>query len=466
MSSQLSTAALAPTGGTSRSKSAGRPYDIALFTVAVGATVAFRNEGPVYDVAKGAALLLMTTAALRGVGRGILRDSRIPLGLFALAAIVVLALSAVVSSANAVALRAWFDDAVAPLAIAMAPFAAVTVAESASQRAVEFTLAATGLVAATSYALYWRETRGLVEPGAAAGLASWYVPLGAGVFFAARSPRGAQLSRFLLVGIIIALLIGSGSRLAVIPVSLLCGWLLVRPVVVEASRAARWRLAAGAASMLLVAAVLLAVTGLARGPGTERFLSSFDLLESGLAEDLSFQERARQTAVAMAAFDASPLLGVGPGYTYEWTTPTGLHKRSPIAESPAGVIADFGLIGAATLAALIAAIAARSWSRLRSARRGRWRSPADEALLVVCLAAAVNAAIASPFDDKGLAIVLVLLLARSFQSSKTLVRAEHFAPHVASPHRSGVVAATAPRATFRQSAPASPVTPPIVHLAL
>jgi O-antigen ligase len=389
---------------------------VALFVVAVSATLVFTNEGPFYSLAKGTVLLLMVIVALRGLGRGLVRDTRVSLGPFALAAIVVLALSAVVSAAHGVPFWNWLTDAVAPLAFALSPFAALQVAERASSRALHVTLASAGLVAAVSYALYWRDTRGLAEVGSASGLASWYVPLGAGVYFATRPLRRASLGRILYVATVMGLLVVSGSRITLIPVGLFCCWLVIRPIFVEARPAKRWQITIGALSILTVSLVISGATGIARGPGTQRFLSSFDLLESGLAEDLSYRERVRQTQVALEAFDESPLLGVGPGYVYEWTGPTGLFKRRTFAETPAGLISDFGLVGAGVFAALIGAIAVRSTMRLRAVRHGN-RSPADEAVLVVCAAGIANAIVASPFDDKGLAIVLLLLLARSFQDA-------------------------------------------------
>ena len=389
-------------------------FDAAAVTIVLIATVTFRNEGRLFDLGKLAVVAVLAFAVLKGLARGCPKDVQVPIGGFALAATTTIALSSIVAISDGIPIQRWSADVLAPFAIATAPFAAAAVADAASIAAVRFSLGLSGLIAAISFATYWRDARGIDASVSAAGLASWYIPLGAATYVA---PRDGRHRRPLFGGICAAVLLMplvlSGSRIAIIPVGTFCLWLVVRPLLVERRAVPRWQGVARAVVAILALWLLASATGIAASSGGARFLSSFDVLSDGLSEDLSFQERRTQTDLAIDALGANPLLGTGPGFVYEWTTPTGRFKQSPVAESPAGLLADYGLLGAAVLATLVVAIATRSFRRLRR-RRSALGRPADEALVVVCLAALCNAVVASPFDDKGLALVLILLLALSF----------------------------------------------------
>ena len=379
-----------------------------VIAVSVASVLAFRNEDSVSAVAKAVAFAFLLSVGVLQLVRGVPRDTRVPAGHLAVLGLLLIVLSGGVSMLNSVPFTDWALDIVAPASALLAFPAAFFIAGRVRPEALEKALIASAIISGFSYAAYWLSIRRIAIWEGFAGLATWYLPLAAAVFVWAR-PSDSRLGKAAFVVGIATLLVSSGSRLAAVPVALLMLYPILRQIVFRRRSTAKFIKSAVLIVVVAVAlvAVMNSVKSLGLSVGADRFLSGVQFASSGASDDLSFIERRNQNDRAVAGIQTNPWLGVGPGWTYTWPTPSGTIKSSVIAEAPAGVFADYGLIGGSVLYLYLLALGARSTLRVRSGAGGA----ADETIAVLVIAAVINGFVASPFDDKGLAIALVLLLA-------------------------------------------------------
>jgi O-antigen ligase len=130
-------------------------------------------------------------------------------------------------------------------------------------------------------------------------------------------------------------------------------------------------------------------------------------LFGGPKADLSLIDRRAQNHVALKAFRDHPYFGTGPGHEFSWRASQGNTIVSFNIDSALAVPAKFGLIG-------LSVIAWMSWVMVRTcrriARRDGWGAShlAFQSFAIVTIAFAL---LGSPFEDKGFAFSVLLLLA-------------------------------------------------------
>jgi O-Antigen ligase len=210
----------------------------------------------------------------------------------------------------------------------------------------------------------------------------------------------------LLGGLIVGAIILSGTRSGVL--------LLLIPLTVLVTggvRNLRRVLVLGAVTCLLVVGALAVggAAGLSLGAVPKRLVSVATAVSSPGANS-SLAERFRENGVAWKIFRADPILGRGPGQVFTWpATPRGPIKRSFTMDGSLSVLAKFGVLGSVGLIVFFALVG-----------RAAWRSANQEvqaALAGLLVWAAAYFVIGNPFNDKGLAVGMLFLLALAFQGA-------------------------------------------------
>jgi O-antigen ligase len=126
-----------------------------------------------------------------------------------------------------------------------------------------------------------------------------------------------------------------------------------------------------------------------------------------LASDPSLTERVAQYSAAWQLFLSSPVIGVGPGHSIEWTNVSGISRREFTADTPLVLPAKFGVVG--TIVVLLLVIA---YLRLavRRGRREGWNA-GQLALLGYGVFAVVSLPLGMPLEDKAFSFGLTALVA-------------------------------------------------------
>jgi hypothetical protein len=98
---------------------------------------------------------------------------------------------------------------------------------------------------------------------------------------------------------------------------------------------------------------------------------------------------------------------VGPGHTFEWRDVSGFQHSTLNPDTSVSLLAKFGVLG---LGAVVAGIIGYAFFLARLARHAR-ASVAHLALSGYAAVVVARAMLQLPFDDKGLALALVILVA-------------------------------------------------------
>jgi hypothetical protein len=121
--------------------------------------------------------------------------------------------------------------------------------------------------------------------------------------------------------------------------------------------------------------------------------------------DPSWKLRTAETHDAVSAWRTSPLLGVGAGHIFHWTT-SGIHEGSFLIDSPAGFLAKFGLVGVLVLLGFFAAAALVVRERLRSGALNSVLPLIGLGAVVLC-----GFVFGMPLEDKGFPVAFLLTYA-------------------------------------------------------
>jgi O-antigen ligase len=321
---------------------------------------------------------------------------------------VLIVASLVISLAYHTPHRLWLRDVSPYLLFVAAPVLAYDAYTAFSRRGLRRLLVVAGILGAAAFAAHWLSSRGIVHISGGFGLPTFM--LGAALFSYAMAVvlerDHARLRWLLLASAILAGLIATGTRASLL--------LLASPLamIVGARRhIARRSIRLAIVIPAVAIFVALGVQSLIRYTGAHRdvFQARLELLRhTGSSKDQSYSDRLAQTHAAWKLFKQSPLLGVGPGYQITWVDPTGLNRASAVIDSPVEYLAKFGLVGLWPLVILAWAVA-RTLSLLR--RRTGERTIAQLAIIGYAGAFVAWWALGVPFDDKGLTIGFLLLLA-------------------------------------------------------
>ncbi|MCA1572804.1 MAG: hypothetical protein LC798_21420 [Chloroflexi bacterium] len=282
----------------------------------------------------------------------------------------VVAVSLPVAILNEHSIEVWVRD-VAPYALlAMAPILALDASRSSGRFLLgAFVLAGTLVTAAASLQLI--------------GL---------------RGLRSDVLLWSVLAGLVLAGLWLPGSRSSLLLVGAPVGMLVF-------SRSSRGiqRVAALAALATILIVAIFSIgprVGLDTGAAQERLLTAGPAIEAP-RENGSLRDRFAQSQAAWDLLQQAPVLGVGPGQTFEWYTPSGAYRSAFAVDSTVSTIAKFGIVGTAGLLVYFGLL----WHMLAGTR--------IERATLVGLAAwgALAVIISNPLEDKGLAFGLLFVLA-------------------------------------------------------
>jgi O-antigen ligase len=340
---------------------------------------------------------------------------RLQLAWWCLSALVAFSLPVALLSGHSVDI--WLRDSAPYLLLASAPLFAADARLSTGGRTLTVVFIASGLLASASFAVYvlfLREAAAL--PIERLALTSFFLPT---ALFAHACARGLGDSKerigwAVLAALVFSLMFATGTRSSLL-------LLVVLLVALLSVHGLRPRGLGRLVEIGAVAAIvgILAFTygadasGLATGDIRERLLSIRVLVESP-GTDQSLDERLQEAEEAWGLFTANPLAGVGPGHVFQWTTTGGIVKSHFLVDTSLAVLAKFGLIGLAALALFF-------WStgRAVAAARRQFSDPALAALLGYSAAALIFLLGDNPFDDKGFALGLLLLLAFAMPKAGT-----------------------------------------------
>lgn len=404
-----------------------------LAIVVLGALVVLQSSDSL-DVPKlaylGTASMALGVAALKvwSMRRGPLVGVARPLLLGSLALSLLIAISAPVAFANGTSPTAWLRDIVPYGLLAAAPILAVDAAATSSRRFLASLLTAAGVLVVMSFSIEWLQRRGYIElaidrlvfPSGQLALMSTLAAFAVSLVAVRRGRRWAALA-----GTALGLLLITGTRSMLVIVVVVGVMALIEAR--ARLREAALRLSASALAVLVVLVVTSALvtqvdvarpgggTPGAPGPSPQAGqgdvlvdrVGSIATLVSDPRRDPSFRERTAQMETAWTAFQSEPLVGVGPGHPLPWVRVSGQVSERPTLDTSLVLPAKFGMLGVAV--ALVVCLGYVVF--VGSIRRRIGSTASSVALLGYGLALVPGAFLGAPFEDKGFALGLALLVA-------------------------------------------------------
>ena len=357
-------------------------------------------------VSFGAALVRLPTLSRTPAFRDLTPMFRASLILFA-----VIAVSLPVSALNDVPQKMWLRDVAPYVMVACAPLFALDAQASFSGRTLRRILVAAGAIATLGYTAQWLSNRGIADlpDFLAVGLptillAATLFAYGIAVLLHGNRRR---LAWALLTSAVLAMLLTTGTRTSFV--------LLAAPLAIVFGTRQRLtqrsvRVLAGAplfaVLVFLGAQAVVEVTNADR----EALAARTSLLFStgDRSTDQSYIDRLAQTDAAWEAFRSSPIVGTGPGKPIVFQTVFEGEQANTSIDSPVSLLTKFGLMG--ILAAIAIVLGYIGTLRAFRARTGVRTIPQ---LAVIGFGAVLAAwtLLLNPFEDKGFALGLMLLLA-------------------------------------------------------
>ena len=362
----------------------------------------------VLGVSFGAALVrlpsLVTMPAYRDL-RPLLRASGV---LFAL-----ILVSLPVATLSDVPQKAWLRDVAAYVLVASAPIFAIDAQASFSLRTLKRLLVLGGVVGALGFTAHWLTNRDIADLS--------FIPVGLPTLLLASTVFAYGVAALLhgnrnriawaiLTSLVFAMLLSTGSRTALV--------LLAAPLAIAlgsthrlTQRSLRLIVAAPIIVVLvfLGAEAVLAVTHADRERVEARTEILFRSGNTGTENtDHSYLDRLAQVDASWEAFRAAPIVGTGPGKPILWSDSFGVPQESSYVDTPLSFLSKFGLVGLIAAVFLIVGYV----GSLR-AFRARTRAPTILQLALIGYGAVVVtwSLLQNPYEDKGFAIGLMLMLA-------------------------------------------------------
>jgi O-antigen ligase len=315
-----------------------------------------------------------------------------------------------VSALNDVPQKAWLRD-IAPYAmVACAPFFALDAQASMSARALRRILIVAGSLGALGFTVRWLDNRGIADLGfAPVGLPTLLLAATVFAYGVAVLLHGhrRRLAWAVYTSLVFAMLLSTGTRTTLI--------LLAAPVAIVlgsgtrlTQRSVRLLVATPFVALLVFvgAQVVLGVTNADRDALAGRTALLFSTGRS--STDQSYLDRVAQADAAWEQFRSSPAFGAGPGNPIVWTNSFNQEQSSPSVDSPVSFLAKFGALGLVAAAFLVVGFIAT----LRAFRRRTGEATVIQ-LALTGFAAIIGAwsLLQNPYEDKGFAIGLTLMLA-------------------------------------------------------
>jgi hypothetical protein len=321
-----------------------------------------------------------------------------------------IAISLPVALLNHTPASLWIRDAVPYLLITISPLVALDLSRNVSPLFLSRTLVGSGLVATVSFAVWNIHVRHLASlPFGALLYPSLLLPFALFSYACARMLFCVGRDTWLwglVAFVVLVSVVGTGTRLGLV--------LLAAPVVMLFGRGGMRRALRTLALVITAAAVIAFVLGVLApvvGISTAVVSERIKLTESAIAHptrDGSIKARFSEGSAAWRLFIGAPALGDGPGHLYTQYFPgSGQNSNRFTLDTSVTVLSKFGVLGGACFVAAFALMAL-------CVRQGGTRD-ASLALLGLAVITLISLPISNPFEDKGFAYGLVLLLGLAWQ---------------------------------------------------
>ena len=410
--------------------------------VLFGGMVALQSSAT-FDATK-VAYLVGTLVCLAGALAAVWRARRTPEVALRLrwiatsaALAVLIAISFLVAQSHGTSFTAWLRDVGAYALFAAVPIFALDAHASTSRKLLVGMLVLAGSLGGASWAVEWLGRRQILDlpinrivfPSGQLPSVLYLFAMATALTLGRRSAAWAALA-----GVILGLFLLTATRSSLL---LLIGPLVMAILVGRAHLRSSLRSVAvhGAVAVALVLVFQLGLVlagplgiGKVGEPGSSSpaatpgpnvvgdHLGSLPGLLGNPGSDSSIKERVAQYQAAWALFVSSPIVGVGPGHSIDWTDVSGYPRAGFTADTPLVMPAKFGILG--ILVFLGAALAYGS-TVLTAARRDR-RSPITLTLIAYGLWTIVGLPLGFVLEDKGASLALMLLLALAFVERNNL----------------------------------------------
>jgi hypothetical protein len=338
---------------------------------------------------------------------------------------VLVMISLVVSAANDVPQKPWLRDVAPYVLLASAPLFALDAQASFGHRALRRLVVLGGMLGALAFTATWLTNRMIADLSfIPIGLPTMLLPAAMFAFAMSGFLEGDR-NRFLWLGLgsaVLAMMLATGTRTAVL--------LVVAPLAITLGgrqRLTRRSLRLLIAIPLIVAFGLVTAQGVVEATGGDRdvLAKRLDLFETTGrgTSDRSYLDRVSQTNAALDLLRSSPLVGVGPGAEIKWANSFGRITTSTVVDSPASFLTKFGLLGLVPVGFLVVGFIA--FLRRVRARTGR-RTVVQYALIGYGAVIATFSILLNTFEDKGLSIGLMLLLALAAREAADAAERESY----------------------------------------
>jgi O-antigen ligase len=329
--------------------------------------------------------------------------------------LLVIGLSLPVAHLNGVPDEDWLRDVAPYVLLAWSPMFAFDAQRAFGVPALRLILVVAGLVTAASFMFRWYEAREITVGGLAPFALTSLLLVGAlfSLAIARALDAGKGRMTWLVIGSAAATMVGStGTRTALV--------LLAAPLAITLGTGRRFaRRSFRLAFALPIAAALIAVGSQSLfkllDADVEKVSNRFELLfTSGRSSDQSYQDRLAEIQSAWGLFKSAPLFGVGPGHVIPWSNGAARFNNQ-FVDTPVGFLPDYGIVGVMALIFFLGSFVAT----LRRLRR-RWgeRTISQLALIGFCGVIVAYSALLVPFEDKGMAVGLILLLAAALREPR------------------------------------------------
>lgn len=316
-----------------------------------------------------------------------------------------------VSVLNDVPQKTWLRDVAPYVLVACAPFFALDAQASMPVKTLRRLVIAGGLLGTLGFTVRWLTSRQIADLS--------FVPVGLPTLLLASTVFAFGMAILLhgsrdrvrwavLTSLVLAMLLSTGTRAALI--------LVAAPLAIvfgAYERLTQRSIRLVIATPLVALLVVLGAQGVLRATNADQEAVAARtslLFDTGdRRADPSYVERVAQTDASWDAFRASPLLGAGPGTPIVWTNPNdNVVYSSTTIDSSVSFLAKFGLLGLVVFGYLVVGYIA-------TVRRFRTRT-GGATILQLAMVGFGGVIVAwsllhNPYEDKGLAIGLMLLLA-------------------------------------------------------
>lgn len=326
--------------------------------------------------------------------------------------------------------KVWLRDVAPYVLAACAPVFALDAQASMTGRLLRRLLVVGGTLGALGFTARWLTNRAIADLS--------FIPVGLPTLLLASTVfaygiavllhgNRQRLGWAVLTSLVFAMLLSTGTRTALV--------LLAAPLAIVVGstyrltqRSIRLVVAAPIIALLvfLGAEAVINVTNADRDRIAARTSLLFTSGNTGTeGKDHSYIDRLAQTSASWEAFRSSPLVGTGPGEPILWSNSFNQPQETTVVDSPVSFLSKFGLLGLVAAAFLVL-----GYLGTLRAFRTRTITPTILQFAMIGYGAVVVAwsLLQNPYEDKGFAIGLMLLLAAASREASDASRGDDRLP--------------------------------------